>query len=172
MASLRSPIAYATTWRVRRHTASQIQRLFCLDRTNDQSSSSSSTSASAAVAGARVCASGGSCRAFFEPGADRCARDAKDPHQATEGTALVIGRQNFLFARRGIRCAARVFPRGAATLATAKALLAIGRFAMPNEIAAATVSAVDRLCNHVIKHTRTTQYVPLPPNVIHTRSSR
>ncbi len=44
----------------------------------------------------------------------------------------------------------------------AEALLAIGRFAMPDQIATPTVTAVNSLRNHGVKRTLTTSYVPLP----------
>lgn len=89
----RSPIKYATTCRVLRQSAIQIQRLRAFFRTNDQSSSNSSVVASGSSASAtiRVCASGGRVISFFEPTGDRVSGDAKGASQPAQTAALVIG---------------------------------------------------------------------------------
>src|ERR1041384_1313674 len=100
VASLRSPIAYATTCRVRRHNAIQIQAVLVFFCTNDHSSSSSSVVAFGTVESGctSVLLNGGSAAAFFEP-ANHCGtRDTKRARQAAQARALFVGVQNLIAA--------------------------------------------------------------------------
>ena len=126
---------------MRQHNANQTQRLFVLERTNDHNSSNSNTSGSSRAAGARVCANGGSCCAFFEPGANGSAGDTEDAGEAPQGRALMVGSQNLLLARLIIGGTAWVLARGPCAITAAIALLAVRGFAMADEIGATTVTA-------------------------------
>src|SRR6266487_2293337 len=107
---LRSPTAYATTCRVLRHRAIQIQESLAFLRTNDHSSSSSRIVevGSSGSGASRVVRKGGSCATFFDPTGYGGARDAKGAREATQTASFLGGVQNLLAASFGIGIGGRI----------------------------------------------------------------
>ncbi len=96
------PTATATTCRVSRARASQIQVSLAFLKTNVHSSSSSKSiaSGSSGSGGSSIWLRGGCSATFFYPATDGLAVDPKRPLQPTQARALVVGAQN-LFAALG-----------------------------------------------------------------------
>ena len=96
-AALRSPIAKAMTWRVRRRKTIQSHRFPARVRTNGQTSSNSSTSSGRA--GANVFFKGAGHRLFFYPCRQRFPRHAEGSGNAAHARPFLRGAKDFVPAR-------------------------------------------------------------------------
>src|SRR3954451_13649863 len=141
----------ATTWRVRRHSATQTHRLFSRSRTNEHSSSSSKTS-SPFAAGARVRSRGARLLAFFEPAGKGVARDAEEAAEAAQGGALVVSAQDLFFAGRIVGGSAGVSHEGTSAGAAAITLLAFPGVSMADSAGAIAMVATGGLCHRIVCH--------------------
>ena len=97
LASLRSPMKYATICLVRRQSAIQTHRLKDLQYTYDHNSSNSKTSF--LLAGSNVFSVSGRDLAFFYPIRRCLPPDAEGPRQPAKRTALLSGPNHQLFSR-------------------------------------------------------------------------
>ena len=97
LASLRSPMKYATICLVRRQSAIQTHRLKDLQYTYDHNSSNSKTSFF--LAGSNVFSVSGRDLAFFYPIRRCLPPDAEGPRQPAKRTALLSGPNHQLFSR-------------------------------------------------------------------------
>ena len=117
------PQSKATIWRVLRHKANQIQRLFLRRLTKLQTSSNSNTSPT--WYGSKVASSRGRFVTFFEPRSDGLTRYSEYPRQTAKGSPLVVSAQNLLFAFLAVAIRLRRFTQSPFAIAAPITLLAV-----------------------------------------------